>query len=157
MHYILFKFRGACVRFGGLNVVYIHIERDFITAPMTKSRDLNHLLFEFTDNRFVISSLARNCTLLLYLNWPRKVLSDLLISTVYMLFEFTERGFIRAGYCTSRRPSVSIRSRDFGLNWLDFYVIQLLEDEIERLLSGSNGLVSLIKTKCYWFFLALWS
>lgn len=62
-----------------------------------------------------------------------------------MLFEFTERGFIRAGYCTSRRPSVAIRSRDFGLNWLDFYVIQLLEDEIERLLSGSNGLVSLIK------------
>lgn len=52
-----------------------------------------------------------------------------------------ERGFIRAGYCTSRRPSVSIRSRDFGLNWLDFYVIQLLEEEIERLLSGSNGLI----------------
>uniref|UniRef100_K1RCP1 Uncharacterized protein n=1 Tax=Magallana gigas TaxID=29159 RepID=K1RCP1_MAGGI len=55
-----------------------------------------------------------------------------------------ERGFIRAGYCTSRRPSVSIRSRDFGLNWLDFYVIQLLEEEIERLLSGSNGLVDLM-------------
>lgn len=59
-----------------------------------------------------------------------------------MLFEFTERGFIRAGYCTSRRPSVAIRSRDSGLNWLDFYVIQLLEDEIERLLSGPDGVVS---------------
>lgn len=59
-----------------------------------------------------------------------------------MLFEFTERGFITAGYCTSRRPSVAIRSRDSGLNWLDFYVIQLLEDEIERLLTGPNGLVS---------------
>ncbi|XP_034310051.2 uncharacterized protein [Magallana gigas] len=52
-----------------------------------------------------------------------------------------ERGFIRAGYCTSRRPSVAIRSRDSGLNWLDFYVIQLLEDEIERLLSGPDGVI----------------
>lgn len=59
-----------------------------------------------------------------------------------MLFEFTERGFITAGYCTSRRPSVAIRSRDSGLNWLDFYVIQLLENGIETLLTGPDGVVS---------------
>ncbi|XP_052683186.1 uncharacterized protein LOC128163601 isoform X1 [Crassostrea angulata] len=52
-----------------------------------------------------------------------------------------ERGFITAGYCTSKRPSVAIRSRDSGLNWLDFYVIQLLENEIETLLTGPDGVI----------------
>uniref|UniRef100_K1R665 Uncharacterized protein n=1 Tax=Magallana gigas TaxID=29159 RepID=K1R665_MAGGI len=124
-------------RDGDDNVDHIHgedekIEEQYVTADRAMTRgqhtEKGHLSFSTEKIGFSVTAVLG------YLDICINQTNSLMVD---------ERGFIRAGYCTSRRPSVAIRSRDSGLNWLDFYVIQLLEDEIERLLSGPDGVVKI--------------